>query len=439
MSKRKFSNRALSVAIQKLYLDDSTANVHFVIESPGGKTERIPSHKLLLITYSEVFNAMFNGSWTENDDVKIVDSSPDAFREFLQFFYFVELQLSTEHVDEVLRLGQKYLVAECVSAATQHLTDNVTDENVCHVYGISILAEQKRLQKLCEVIIGLNASAVFKTSGFLECDRQIVSHILQLESLSCSEYKIFNACMQWIRKASKRKTLDKETVDAFLGDSFYDIRFGAMTIDEVNGIFSTHKNLFAAKDRTEIKKMITSKNATSKLIKKQPRKCAWDGEELLRCTRHTSYDPEPHYIDYEHTTFTSNVPILLRALVFGETLQCHYKKPDEVDENVMAKLEIIECGGDSRASERNSHIIHMESEICVNEDRSRRNIVTLSKPVIIKPGITYKIKYPLTSYGSEYCTTFCMGAAKVVKPEITIKFPQSQDRGLLYGIHFNTI
>lgn len=446
MSTGKFGNQALLTAINELYLNDSTADVHFVIESDNGESERIPSHKLLLVAYSEVFQVMFNGSWKENDDVKIVDATADAFKEFLQFFYFTKVEITTDNVEEVLRLGQKYLVAECVKASTQLLTDNLTEENVCSVYGLSILADQKELKKLCEVIIGLNASAVFKTSGFLKCDRQIISHILKLDSLSCSEMKIFKASMAWVRATSNRKTLDKDTVLAHLGDSFYDIRFGAMTTDEVNGIFQSNKNLFpAAKERTEIVKVITSEDIESKLIKKHPRKCSWDEEEVAQCRRRTGYDRDPHYVDYESTTFMTNAPVLLRALVFGEILEhLKFKWIEKVDDDVTAELNIIEYRGASAADKKNSRIIYTDREICLNEERSRRNIVELSKPVIIKPGSTYEISYDLSDdfAGGRYCTTFRMCSNEVViKPGTTIKFTDKYNdgRGLLYGLHFSPV
>lgn len=224
LSQCNSSFQSLSTAIKKQYLDGSTADVHFVFETEDGKCERIASHKFLLIAYSEVFRAMFNGSWKENDDVKIVDASPAAFGEFLKFFYFDEAELTMENVEEVMSLGQKYLVGECVEVCTKYLIENLTNENVCWAYGISLMLDQKDLEKFCELWIGVEAKAIFRTSSFLECDREILSSILKLDSLDCSEMKLFQAAMNWVRSASEPKTLDRETVLAHLGDSFYDIQ-----------------------------------------------------------------------------------------------------------------------------------------------------------------------------------------------------------------------
>lgn len=123
----KYNNPTLPGAFEKQYLNDATADMHFVFETAEGVIERVPVHKFVLIAYSEVFNAMLSGSWQETDDVKITDASPHAFKEFLRFFYFDEVELTTENMVEVFCLGQKYLVTTCSNACVQHMSDNIRD------------------------------------------------------------------------------------------------------------------------------------------------------------------------------------------------------------------------------------------------------------------------------------------------------------------------
>lgn len=179
--------------IKNLYLNELASDVHFTFQTSS--IERVPVHKCFLVVNSNVFNAMFSGFWSEKNEVDIVDASPSAFKEFLQFFYYDEVDLTMENVEEVLRLGQKYLVAACVNACTLLLMQNLNNENVCCLYGLTDL---KDLRKLCEAKISLHPTHIFNTQGFLECDRQILSHILQLESLMCSEMVIFKSCMEWV-------------------------------------------------------------------------------------------------------------------------------------------------------------------------------------------------------------------------------------------------
>lgn len=95
---------------RSLYLSEKAADVYLIFESG----ERIPAHKPLLVAASEVFDTMFFGSMPEKGDVKMVDVSADAFKEFLQFFYFNKVPLTIQNIGHVMYLGDKYDVAECM-------------------------------------------------------------------------------------------------------------------------------------------------------------------------------------------------------------------------------------------------------------------------------------------------------------------------------------
>lgn len=198
MSNSKFPNSDLAKDINKLYLNELAADVHFTFESFSGNNDRIPAHKCHLVLVSNAFNAMFSGSWSEQKDADIVDASPDAFKEFLQFFYLNEIELTMENVEEVLDLGRKYSVSACWNTCALFLTKMLTNDNVCFVYGLSISADLKDLKKICEAKIGLTTTEIFKTHDFRGCNRQVLQHILQLESLTCSESVVFKACMEWV-------------------------------------------------------------------------------------------------------------------------------------------------------------------------------------------------------------------------------------------------
>lgn len=84
---------------------ENLADFHFTFEQADGKFERIPAHKLLLVAVSDVFRAMFNGSWKEKDEVKIVDNRINEFKEFLKFFYFGQVNITMDNVEYFVCLG----------------------------------------------------------------------------------------------------------------------------------------------------------------------------------------------------------------------------------------------------------------------------------------------------------------------------------------------
>lgn len=70
-------------------------SVYFIFNlNGGGNRVTILADKNLLASKSRVFNAMFYGALAETGDVKIVDVSPGAFREFLQIFQNDPAQLT---------------------------------------------------------------------------------------------------------------------------------------------------------------------------------------------------------------------------------------------------------------------------------------------------------------------------------------------------------
>lgn len=81
VSSREYVIGVSSTIVEKLYLNEEFADTHFVFESG----ERIPANKNILGIVSDVFRVMFNGSYIEKTEMKIVDASVNAFKEFLQF------------------------------------------------------------------------------------------------------------------------------------------------------------------------------------------------------------------------------------------------------------------------------------------------------------------------------------------------------------------
>ncbi|XP_055326078.1 BTB/POZ domain-containing protein 6-A-like, partial [Sitodiplosis mosellana] len=233
-----YSSKLLTAIGRKLYLNSELADVHFVFEA-NHDFERVPANKAHLMTGSDVFATMFNGSWKEMDKVKIGDVSAAAFKEFLQFFYLGQVKLTMENIAEVMNLGEMYNVAECLAVCNKFLKNNLNNDNICRHYGLAMLLNQKNLKKACETFIVLNAKTVLKSTDFLACDRKILAQILKLNWMSCTEIELFEACISWVKAASKQNVLTKEIVQAHLGDLFHEIRFGSMSLQAFAALIPT--------------------------------------------------------------------------------------------------------------------------------------------------------------------------------------------------------
>lgn len=97
----KLVNARASETMSKMYLKSEFANVHFTFPNDD-QAEILPAHKCILATASLVFAAMFYGPLKEDATVAITDSNASAFKEFLQLFYWPEVELSIENIIEIV-------------------------------------------------------------------------------------------------------------------------------------------------------------------------------------------------------------------------------------------------------------------------------------------------------------------------------------------------
>lgn len=254
---KTYKNQGLSAKLKKLYLDAATADAYFLFED-AMKSEKVPAHKNLLAIGSDSLYAMFYRGLKREDDVdgaaeevkengnnldetntansnivKIEDVSIDAFKEFLQFFYCDQVKLTMENIYEVVYLGKKYLVEECINVCERFLNESLADDNVCIIYELAIRFDMFELQHVCEAHIAKNANAVLQSECFVECKKSVLGRILRSNTLSCAETAVFLAAMEWVKAASGEEVVTKDLVNEHLADLFKEIRFGAMTIDDL--------------------------------------------------------------------------------------------------------------------------------------------------------------------------------------------------------------
>lgn len=446
MSSAKFSSSILSKSARKLYLNHVASDVHFVV---NGSAERIPAHKCLLIVASKVFRSKFNGLWKDKDEITI-NTPVAAFKEFLQYFYYDEIKLSLENVEEVMKLVKMFDIPECFKQCLMLIEWNLSIENVCLWHGIAIQFDKPELINECEALISLNTEEVLKSATFLDCNHETLSHILRLNSISCSEVDIFNGCMTWIKSKSKKNTLTKEIVQSQLGNLFYDIRFGLMTAKEFNAIYKSYGFVFTHDDRRTISEMITLKGkAKSKKnqakFNMDQRQNAWNQKNKLKCNRDYDILCEAYKIKkIETTTFSTDKTLLLHDIVCVNICGYYCDPVDELDpfdENLPINITILEIHPDK--GKNNSQIIYEDKNAELISDGNME--ISLSKPILIKRGFKYQIRIKQTSQADDFGYSATILLEKVIiRPDINVEFVKGptfngENCGLIVELRFSTI
>lgn len=122
---------------------------------------KIPANKAVLAASSPVFDAMFNGELQEKGDIEIVDASAEVFSDFLQLFYGHEVILSMDNIAEMLKLVDKYDVADGFPICVDFLKDHLKINDIVWGLYLAIKFRLDGLKNYCEHQILKNHQTIF--------------------------------------------------------------------------------------------------------------------------------------------------------------------------------------------------------------------------------------------------------------------------------------
>lgn len=380
---------------ESLYLDSRTCDVNFLFEFDFKDVQKVPAHKSILSASSPVFDAMFYGPHKQLGDVKIVDSTPEAFKEFLQFFYLNSVKLTAENMPEVMYLGKEFLLNDCINKSTDFCEATLTMDNICWGYELAILLDLDRLRKFCERKISENTKEIFQSSSFLSCESNLLRQILRLNCLKCDESVIFDGCINWAKVKCKENGLDEtnmQNIRAQLGDLINEIRFGRMKIEHFYSRFVSHEHFFTEIEFKEIISKIALKKFQPRSMQRNVSISENEEESILICNRkaeENQYKFQTHEI-YDNlcvdkTIFRTNFLLLLKRF----SCQIDFCLDSKLgDYEIKAKVRIMENPNESYQG-------NLISFIEVLLSNSKEVLVELPAIIEIKPGIKYEIECEL--------------------------------------------
>lgn len=404
---------------KKMYLHEESADVTFVFRLQNGLTEKVPAHKCHLIAVSNEFKKMFENPCHRKEMV-IAGTSAAAFKEFLEFFYFGNVQLTPKNICHIMTLSKRYDVTQCMEVCEKVLRTGLNDETVCATYRLAILFERDELKKTCEIFIGLHAKDILKSRDFLSCNRTVLANILKIESMACTEAELFEACMNWVVSSSDDGRLSKELVQGKFGDLCDEIRFGAMSFEEFFVIAMKYES-YMRDDFTEIIQMIGNREfQPAQLNANRERRCdinPWSEDEKVKCNRLASKycSNQPYFLnDVEITTFSSDDLILLSG--FTLNIIYEYRRNDYGDiVAITSDVTIVEV---QDTQQREEEILFNGK---TNFTGPKFDYVLPTQPILIRPGFLYEIRLkqnpPVNS-----CTGAILMKSVRMKSSATIEF-----------------
>lgn len=379
----------------QFYLDEKTADVHFVLVW-GGNEIRVPAHKILLASKSPTFYAMFYGELKETGDVLIVDVPPDVFKAFLKFFYGSEhismkmLSVTHENVIELMALADKYLVNEYVTICKQFLEVilDINDmgydlEELWVMWELAIKFNLTDAQEILEKRLFYLSENLLTSGQFLECSREILKRVLE-KDLPWLPQVIFAACMAWVKNACANNepgSLTAENIKKQLGECFYLIPFYLMDAKTILQIIRDHPGLFDVEEMIDLAAIMADDDRDLPELKKFQRKSCFTSAGPSECINW-----KIDRILEPLTAYTGEVK------VFDAPIQSHAIRLYLDQEQMQsASIDLLKANYMFIHGTRGSGTV-VEQFVCLEFGKhSHSQLIKLNKVVTFEPNIDYVV------------------------------------------------
>lgn len=397
LNKRKipFESEYCKRSCTRLYLQEETADVHFIF-AENGEEKKLPAHKYLLAIGSPVFQRMFYGHLKEEGDVTISDATVEAFGEFLQFFYLTDVAFTIENAPEILNLVNKYGAVECFPICERFLLQNLTIDSVCWYLNLAAIFDRTEFrQSLLNKVMDAPRE-VFSSESFKECTMDTLKMILKCKRLNCREAAVFDACIVWSKNACIKNNLNPSHASNLrqqLGDCLYLIKFSEMQPQQISNRVSQYGDLFSQEELLEIVSILAGDNKKKLkyfVHKNQVVKSVeWKDYATLMFSQIDFTDSDVNQL--EITAFETTRQLLLGAV---GTQIIHTKRHDKKE--LLGSMTIYEH--DKNEPNRSLKVLLQQPFVAALGGRYvPRNLIKLQTPVVIDAGKVYNIKMQFDS------------------------------------------
>jgi RCC1 and BTB domain-containing protein len=186
------ANNRLLENISKLFNDPKYSDLVFKIDD-----KKIFVHKLILRTNCNYFESKFDESSrairesAENkrnyDEIQITEYSYDIYYAFLKYIYTDSVDIESEKAMNLLVLANDYKEEKLKEKCFDIIKSDITIENVCSLYCISIKLNLQEFEKFCFNYSVNKMNHIFKTKAFREMDEKSMKKFME----RAAEYNVF--------------------------------------------------------------------------------------------------------------------------------------------------------------------------------------------------------------------------------------------------------
>lgn len=249
---------------------------------------------------------------------------------------------------------------------------------------------------------------------------------------------MFEACMSWVRAKSGRPNLSTAIVKEHLGDSFYQIRFASMTIQEFCALKDKYNDVLAG-DFEAIVQLIAKPKRNSGQFNTHQRRISRVEAGYVYCGRSILPSPSPwkwYALDYEErVTFSTDEAVLLDRISFNN-MRIGANDPQVLKAGLLVDMTIVEANTSDGSNLK--MLANMTADL-----GSEISTLTMRPQILIRPQFYYTIRtrgFP----GNHFFKSYGQHGTVAHPNEINFKFHndkivEGKIISVIYGLHFNEI
>ncbi|XP_033725271.1 BTB/POZ domain-containing protein 6-like [Pecten maximus] len=411
--------KALAECLHHIFTSGTASDVTFLV---GEDKTKISAHKIILISRSPVFYAMFEGLMPEQGDVIVPDIKEDIFKSFLGYLYTDKIALTTENVVPVLSVAMKYCVDIMIAVCEDFLLHNLTVDNVCTFLEEAHAFHIDKLTADCLQMIKKSAPASLRSESFAALCSVCMATVAKADDLDAEESDVYLALTKWAEAECARQNLEVTSANQrqVLGDNLFLARFNTMDLQFLlqrvflDSILIPELAVDVVNFKMHQQTRLLSRNLTSRRRLRKEKIKVWRcSEPSYRYTHNESCSPE-----------TNSFSISCRAVLYGigsplvsstsdvvvykdncpiksENKLPIIKDTENVCEIVFTKPIFLTAGSTYTVVEKSSHKKHCIFESCVGKARFLNGVITFKETSHTALSCLYLILSKLDDYGQK--------------------------------------
>ncbi|CAG9784357.1 unnamed protein product [Diatraea saccharalis] len=222
--------------------------------------QNLKAHKLLLGISSPVFEAMFYGPLSSNEDIVITDIEPDTFQLLLNYIYTDQVEISSiDQAFELLYASRKYLLDHLSNLCIVYIQANISVDNVVDILNYPDHLQDPKLASFAMKLFCEHAS--FLLEEFIEyISFSCMKNILSSNDINIKEVDLIKNLFVWTKYYCKQNNIpdsfENRNAVLFKKGLFKLLRFHTLSLNEFEEIQNAATNLLLPQDLEYIKKKI---------------------------------------------------------------------------------------------------------------------------------------------------------------------------------------